>query len=89
MGVSRKHAVRDHRQHGRASRHHADTGFARNIVGTEHKAGQAHLRIMRLRGQFLGMQDGLCGLDHRPHPDRGIGSALAQPVSDRLEIGDA
>src|SRR3954465_1696452 len=50
-----ENAMRDHRQHRGAARLHADPGFARDIVGTEHEAGQPHLGIPRGGREFLGV----------------------------------
>ena len=44
IGAGGENAVRDHRQHGRATWLHADPRFARNIIRSEHEAGEPRAR---------------------------------------------
>jgi len=82
-------AMRDHRNHRGAARHHPDPCFARDVVRSKYEAGQPGVRIARRGAQFVGIEHRAGGLDHGPDLDRRIGAHLSEARRDGVEIIDS
>ena len=84
--MRRQHAMRDHRDHRRAARHHPDPRFPRDVVRSEHEAGKPRFGIARRGGELVGIEHRARGLDHGPDPDGSRCAERAQARADLVEL---
>ena len=75
VAVGGEHAGRQPRQHRRAAGHQPRARLLGEVVGADHEAGEAGLRIGGGGGERRDVEDGERRLDHRPQADARVAHA--------------